>query len=181
VRDEGFRPLGRPERRGPVYWVRARDPAGRQVRVVVNARMGRIVAVTPAEARYAAPMPPYARPPGAAPPRGINPRMMPPDRFDEFDHDASRVAPYGLPPSGRPAAPISSAQPRLSNAPAKPPLPRPRPKLAAAEPSATPAAPNEQRAVNVKPPAAPAAAAAKPAATPADAAQAKPSATPIYE
>ena len=74
VRDEGFDPLSRPVRRGPIYWVRARNPAGQLVRVVVNARRGRIVAITPAEARYAAPMPPYGRSPGLTPPRGINPR-----------------------------------------------------------------------------------------------------------
>jgi hypothetical protein len=183
VRDEGFDPLGRPVRRGPVYWVRALTPAGQQVRVVVNARMGRIIAVTPADMRYAAPMlpPPYARPPRAVatPPRGADPRMIAPDEFDEFD-DGLRPGRYSSPPApGRIGAPEPSVQPRISNTPSKPPLPRPRPKLAAADPSAPP--PTDRRAVNVKPPAAPGASAAKPAASPADAAQAKPSATPIYE
>jgi hypothetical protein len=185
VRDEGFDPLDRPVRRGPVYWVRAISPGGRQVRVVVNARMGRIVAVTPAEMRYAAPLmpPPYGRPPGAiaAPPRGVNPRIVAPDEFDEYDDDRPRVGPYGSPPAPGAGVPNPSAQRRMTTAPSKPPLPRPRPKLAAAPVPPVPPVPEERRAVGAKPPAAPAATAAKPAAPPADAARAKPAAEPIYE
>jgi len=170
VRSRGFDPLQGPVRRGPVYWVHAIDPAGQDVRVVVNAHMGRIVRVVPVGMRYAAPMPPpYARPPGAIPmaPYGRNPRMMgPPD--DEFDD------PVGSTP-GRAAQPNPSATPRLSTAPSQPPLPRPRPKLAATDITAPSPAPKEadNRAATVKPPA-PAAAAAKPAASPTDGAGAKP-------
>ena len=47
VASAGLEPLGPPVRQGPVYTMRALDPAGAEVRVIVNARMGRIVRIVP--------------------------------------------------------------------------------------------------------------------------------------
>jgi hypothetical protein len=147
VRSTGLEPLSRPVRHGPNYLLHAVDPAGHPVRVVVDARLGRIVSVAlTAHARFRAPVAPapYGRPPAAIAmvPDGYGPALragvLPPG----FE------APYGplvgrehLPPGpGRPATTNSidgSANPPL-------PLPRPRPQFAAAEPSAAalpPAAP----------------------------------------
>src|SRR5258708_17625161 len=54
VRSTGLEPLGRPVRQGQAYAVRAIDEAGEEVRVIVDARIGRIVKVIPLmEPRYA--------------------------------------------------------------------------------------------------------------------------------
>ena len=66
VRSAGLEPLGSPVRQGPAYALRAVDPAGEEVRVIVDAQRGRIVKVIPLMApRYAMPLmrPPYGRPP----------------------------------------------------------------------------------------------------------------------
>src|SRR6266566_6662464 len=66
VSSTGLEPLGRPIRQGPAYAVRAVDAAGEEVRVIVDARLGRIVKVVPLmEPRYAMPLmrPPFGRPP----------------------------------------------------------------------------------------------------------------------
>ena len=56
VRSTGLEPLGRPVRQGQAYAVRAVDEAGEEVRVIVDARLGRIVKVIPLmEPRYAMP------------------------------------------------------------------------------------------------------------------------------
>jgi hypothetical protein len=47
VRSAGLEPLHRPLRQGPGYVLRALDPAGREVRVIVDGRSGRIVRVAP--------------------------------------------------------------------------------------------------------------------------------------
>jgi hypothetical protein len=47
VRSAGLGPLGRPALQGPVYVVRANNRAGQEVRVIVDAQMGRIVKVVP--------------------------------------------------------------------------------------------------------------------------------------
>ena len=58
VRSTGLEPLGRPVRQGQAYAVRAVDEAGEEVRVIVDARLGRIVKVIPLmEPRYAMPTP----------------------------------------------------------------------------------------------------------------------------
>src|SRR5712692_2332433 len=67
VRAAGMRPLSPPLRNGPTYMLRALDPAGQEVRVVVHARSGRIARVAPMFGpRYAGPIapPPYGPPPG---------------------------------------------------------------------------------------------------------------------
>ena len=66
VRSTGLEPLGSPVRQGPIYAMRAVDPAGEEVRVIVDAQRGQIVKVIPLMApRYAMPLmrPPYGRPP----------------------------------------------------------------------------------------------------------------------
>jgi hypothetical protein len=87
VRSTGLEPMGSPVRQGPTYALRAVDPAGEEVRVIVDAQRGRIVKVIPLMApRYAMPLlrPPYGRPPRpmAMIPEGYgpNPRapMLPP-------------------------------------------------------------------------------------------------------
>ena len=58
VQSNGLKPLTPPMRYGPSYMLRALDPNGQEVRVVLNARSGRIIAVRPtfgpryAEAHY---------------------------------------------------------------------------------------------------------------------------------
>lgn len=116
----GFEPLGRPVREGPVYTMRALDPSGEEVRVIVNARMGRIVRVVPVTMpRYGVPV---VRPPGRivmAAPGGYGPNVRMPG--------AEGFAPGGPPPGAAATAPYDPA------APAGPPLPRPRPKLASTD------------------------------------------------
>ena len=73
VRDGGFDPLGQPLRRGPNYVLRAVDGSDREVRVVINARSGDIVSVTPVTTAARVPpggsMGPYERmAPGYVPP-----------------------------------------------------------------------------------------------------------------
>ena len=68
VRSNGMKPLTPPMRRGPVYLLHALDPNGQEVRVVVNARSGRVMAVRPTFGpRYAVAPPPYGRPPAGVP------------------------------------------------------------------------------------------------------------------
>ena len=175
VRSTGLEPLSRPVRHGPTYALHAVDPVGHLVRVVVDARLGRIVSVVlTAHPRFGAPAAPapYGRPPAAIAgvPDGYGPApragVLPP----------SFEAPYGplvgrerLPPGpGRPAAANSgdgSAHPPL-------PLPRPRPQFAAAEPASAPA---------VTPPAAPPAAATEISGTAAAGVKAAPPPAPVVE
>jgi len=123
VSSTGLEPVGRPVRQGPVYALRAVDPAGEEVRVVVDAYMGRIVKVIPLSGpRYAMPLlrAPYGRPPRPT-------AMVPGDEFDDF-------TPIGPGPGGVP--PGVARAPRDPAAQAGPPLPRPRPKVASAETAA---------------------------------------------
>jgi hypothetical protein len=161
VRSTGLEPLSRPVRQGPTYVLHAVNPAGREVRVVVDARQGHIVRVIPlAPARNVAALeapplpPPYARPPAgiAAVPDGYGPNS----RTTGLATDVDGPSPYGtgaeddvLPAApGRPA----SASPSTPKRVGPPPLPRPRPKLAAAEPIAPP--PVTPASPHVTPPAA---------------------------
>ncbi|MGZ3325195.1 MAG: hypothetical protein ACXU9C_30010, partial [Xanthobacteraceae bacterium] len=137
VRSTGLEPLGSPVRQGPIYAMRAVDPAGEEVRVIVDAQRGQIVKVIPLMApRYAMPLmrPPYGRPPRpmAMVPEGYgpNPRapMLPP---------GAEAPPPGAGP-GLPGTPHAAGAP---TEPGPPPLPRPRPKLASTDSSdAKPAA-----------------------------------------
>jgi hypothetical protein len=135
VSSTGLEPVGRPVRQGPVYALRAVDPAGEEVRVVVDAYMGRIVKVIPLSGpRYAMPLlrAPYGRPPRPA-------AMVPGDEFDDF----TPIGPGsgGVPP-GVARAP---RDPAAQAGQAGPPLPRPRPKVASTE-TAAPAAARQQSA-----------------------------------
>ena len=120
VSSTGLEPVGRPVRQGPVYAVRAVDPAGEEVRVVVDAYMGRIVKVIPLSGpRYAMP---FLRAPYGRPPRPT--AMVPGDEFDDF-------TPMGPGPGGLPGgAARAPRDPAAQTGQAGPPLPRPRPKLA---------------------------------------------------
>jgi hypothetical protein len=117
VRSTGLEPVGRPIRQGPAYALRAVDPAGEQVRVVVDAQRGRIVKVVLlSEPRYAVPL---MRPPFGPPPRPM--AMVPDGGFDDFTPPGAGPLPAG-PPRSAARDPAAQAGP--------PPLPRPRPKSA---------------------------------------------------
>ncbi len=126
VRSTGLEPLGRPLRQGPVYVLRAVDPGGQEVRVIVNAQMGRIVRIVPVlMPRHGVPV---VRPPGRV--------AMVPDGYGPYAHiPGAEDAPLGGPPPGAVAT-----MPHDPAAPSGPPLPRPRPRLASTDqPAANPA------------------------------------------
>lgn len=149
VRSTGLDPVSRPVRRGPAYVLHAVHPSGREVRVVVDARLRRIVRVVPTGPAHAAapPLPaPYGRPPAdvAGVPDGPGSRVggLPPEMDDEEPYGSAagqqpygQVAAVGTAPVAPSRTPAVRAAPATSQS-APPPLPRPRPKLAAAEPSA---------------------------------------------
>jgi hypothetical protein len=148
VRSAGLDPVSRPARQGPVYVLRALNPAGQEVRVVVDARMGRIVkvvAVAPTDPGAFAP--PASIPPGRAVPDSNGPTSrgaaLPSGIDDDTDFEPLHPGAPGIPP--KPPA-------RTAAKPPPPPLPRSRPKeaavaapsasaapIAAATPAATPA------------------------------------------
>ena len=99
VRSARMQPLHRPMRHGPTYVLRAIDPNGQEVRVIVDARLGRILQVVPVLGpRYAVLPPPYGRPPGLIP---MMPDAPPPGV------DGSPMTGPGL--GGPPPAPASRA------------------------------------------------------------------------
>jgi hypothetical protein len=135
VRSMGLEPLTRPVRNGPAYALRAVDPAGEEVRVVVDARRGRVLHVSPLGPRFSVMPAPYGRPPGSIPsvPDGYGPSS----RIAAVPPAADGPAIHGPGAGAVPRAPaIATPQPSSAQA-GPPPLPRPRPKVAAAE---TPAA-----------------------------------------
>ena len=161
VSAHGLTPLTRPVWRGRNYVLLATDKSGQEMRVEVDARLGDIVglrAPIPGEP-YGAPIGAAALPPatvgGALPPRPIpsvpNPRVgaAPPPAPVAAHPDAA--PPLAAPPPSRTAA----VQPNLPPLPPPPPLPRPRPKLTAAE--AAPETPPEPAAAKPRPPGVPAA------------------------
>jgi hypothetical protein len=177
VQSNGMKPLTPPMRYGPSYMLRALDPNGQEVRVVINARSGRIIAVRPVFGPHYAVVPPYGRPPAGVPLAedgyGPNPRVagVPPDvdgppgagpTYGPGPGPAGAYPPgagpahgpgagpgYGPPPVGRaPAA--SPPGPSVQAGP--PPLPRPRPKVASAD-SLAAAPPAAKPATAVLPPA----------------------------
>jgi hypothetical protein len=167
VQSNGMKPLTPPMRYGPSYMLRALDPNGQEVRVVVNGRSGRIIAVRPVFGPRYAVVPPYGRPPAGVPLAedgyGPNPRVagLPPDAAGP-PGAGSAYGPgpgpgygpgagpgYGAPPVGRvPGA--SPTGPAVQAGP--PPLPRPRPKVASADSSVT-APPAAKPATAALPPA----------------------------
>ena len=115
LRSAGLDPIGQPVRRGPNYVLRAIDDADCEVRVVVSARSGDILSVTPVAAAPQMPPPPrggltmgaYERmPPGYIPPGRYD--GGPPGIYD--DETPPRL--YGSP---RPPGAVPGAPPRSSN------------------------------------------------------------------
>lgn len=110
TRSRGLVPLGRPVLRGRTYVLTAVDRGGIEVRVVVDARAGDIVAIDP----LVAPPPPGAR------------------RFDGAFASARRVLPPDFsaivnPPRPPRIVPGGARSPTLDRAATVTPLPRPRP------------------------------------------------------
>jgi hypothetical protein len=139
VRSIGLEPLSRPTRFGPLYSLRAVDPAGREVRVIADARTGRILKVHPVLfPRYAAPVPPpppyYGPHPGriTAVPDGYGPNS----RIATLPPGAAGPPPNVPAAGGLPAVRVPAAVPPPVVQASPPPLPRPRPKLTAADSTA---------------------------------------------
>jgi hypothetical protein len=105
VRSTGLEPLGRPLRQGPVYVSRALEPSGQEVRVIINAQMGRVVRIVPVTMpRYGVPV---VRPPGRI--------VMAPDGYspDPRGPGAEGMPPGGPPQgAGRPAIAAAAAEAR---------------------------------------------------------------------
>jgi hypothetical protein len=142
VRSVGLEPLGRPVRSGETYGLRAVNPAGQVVAVVVHARMGRVLRVTPATraAGLSPPNPIPYPPPGAMVPDGYGPNS----RIAAYPPEISEL-PFADRDSDSGSPPVHSAKPGpapLPRArPAPPPLSREAdagPKPSTAAPSATP-------------------------------------------
>jgi len=110
VRSTGLAPLTRPMRRGPFYVLVAVDRVGRQMRVVVDARLGDIVNLRPAFASSGEPAHASALPGAEPPPPSI-----------------AEIPPRSLPDARPGAARLGAVSPQ------PPPLPRPRPNLASNE------------------------------------------------
>jgi hypothetical protein len=158
VRSTGLAPLTRPMRRGPYYILVAVDRVGRQMRVVVDARLGDIVNLRPALAvgSYGPELGrPVALPGGAMPPTdtgegatGYGPRFGGENTLAPTPpRSIPSVRPVNAtPPAAPPSSRVAVAEPAL---PPPPPLPRPRPKLALNDtPAQAPAqAPPESPAV----------------------------------
>jgi len=114
LRSSGFDPVGRPVRRGPNYLLHAVDRNDREVSLVISARSGDILSVTPLQTASRMPpsgsvtMGPYERvPPGFVPPGSY--RAGAPAAGGE---EAPPPPGYGV----RPPAPIPGALPRSSSA-----------------------------------------------------------------
>ena len=141
VRSVGLEPLGRPLRSGETYGLRAVNPAGQVVQVVIHARLGRVLRVTPA-ARAAGLIPPNPipyPPPGAMVPDGYGPNSRiaayPPEMSDN---------PFSERSSDSTAPPIRSAKPSPAPLPRARPSPLPRDAEAGASTAAPSAAPNTE-------------------------------------
>jgi hypothetical protein len=142
VRSAGLEPLQRPGRHGPAYALRAVDPSGQEVRVIVDARSGHILSVVPVLGpRYAVLPPPYGRPPGriAVVPDGYGPNSRIAAPPPGVDGPLVTAPGMGGPPVA-PGRPPAAGAPPNRDAQAAPPLPRPRPKVATAQSPAAPAA-----------------------------------------
>lgn len=131
VRAAGLDPISRPMWRPGRYIVHATDRYGRELRVVVDARLGEVVrAVTlgnpgdfgpRAYEPYPRPYPQAARPPM---------EMEAPEEFDSADVPPPDAAPHVIPAPRTGAAPAPSRSAALPPKPAAPkqaPLPRSRP------------------------------------------------------
>jgi hypothetical protein len=147
VRAAGLVPLSQPVRRGPgTYVLFAGGRAGEQLRVVVDAYAGDIVRVAPVAAMrpYGAPVAVYPydpRPRGAFVEREIREPLPGSYRSNtRIDSGAAPVPPRSVPNARLANAPTAMTPPPAAK-PQHAPLPRPRPSVAAAVPTAQPAAP----------------------------------------
>jgi len=143
VRSSGLRPLTQPARRGPRYVLLASDNMGGQLRVVVSAYNGRIIHAAPAyDPRFAyQPVRPRGLIPNAPPQHAAVPPPHPAPELKEPTPPLPRTARTTAAP--QPPAPPAKQDHRLANAPdttgsvptrpARTPLPRPRPVIAANE------------------------------------------------
>lgn len=184
VRASGLRPLTQPARRGPTYVLLASDNMGGQLRVVVGARNGRILHAAPAHDPRFAYNP--ARPRGYVPGPSYSARTEP--QYNAPPADLSepspprRTARAPQPPAGT-TQQLASAPEVTGSVPTRPartPLPRPRPMVAANETAAPVATPPAAAPVPVE--TTPPAVAEKPATPPAaatNAAPAKPAETQL--
>jgi hypothetical protein len=137
VRSVGLEPLGRPLRSGETYGLRAVSPAGQVVHVVVHARMGRVLRVTPATraAGLSPPNPIPYPPPGAMVPDGYGPNS----RIAGYPPEMSDI-PYAERGSDWATPPVRSAKPNPAPLPRARPAPSPLPREAdAASTPSTPA------------------------------------------
>jgi hypothetical protein len=124
LRSTGFDPIGQPVRRGPNYVLRAIDERDREVSLVISARSGDILSVTPMQTASRMPpsgvtMGPYERmPPGYIPPSGPRGYGAP---ITDDDDEALPPPGFGYnaprPPGAMPGSPL----PRSSNAAPPPP------------------------------------------------------------
>ena len=97
LRSTGFEPIGQPVRRGPNYVLLAIDDNDREVSLVISARSGDILSVTPMQTASRMPPPPgvsmgpYERmPPGYMPPGGRGSYSLP-DTDDDDDAAAASL------------------------------------------------------------------------------------------
>lgn len=183
VRASGLRPLTQPERRGPRYVLLASDNMGGQLRVLVSAHDGRIVHAEPAhDPRFAYhPVRPRGMIPGAPPQHAAMPPSHPSPELREPTPPLPRNARTTAAPQP-PAAPtpnrLASAPDTTGSVPTRPartPLPRPRPAIAANETAtATPAPQAAARETSPEAETSPAAARLTPPAAPSAAPATKP-------
>lgn len=154
VRAAGLDPISRPMWRPGRYIVHAIDRYGRELRVVVDARLGEVVRAVPAGFNDVGPRgyEPYPQP------SAYPPSPPPPAEMDD-DEERASPPPSAMPrviPGPRSAAPAPSRSATVTPPqPAKPataPMPRSRPSdsMASANPSATPAAPSTEPKKDVR-------------------------------
>lgn len=161
LRAHGMRPVTRPVQSWPYIVVRATDPSGHLVRVLLNARYGNIVEVIPLPSAPVLAERSYP-PPGAYPyPPAERRGGVRPDLKAEPDPVGPGVI-YGDPQAHGASGPQDS---RASVTPPRTPMPRPRP----AQPTAT---------AKVEAPASTGSIATPPAAPPTESAPATPAAAP---
>jgi hypothetical protein len=142
VRSAGLLPTSEPTLAGATYVVRAVDPYGTPMRVIIDARTGSILSVH----RIAATEPPH-------PPYGaLGMRERP---YNTANEDTNAL----VPPRGIPMRPPPAPDRPLSGAPpVHPPLPKPRAAMAPGEsPKPPPAAVSEPPSMAARPGAPPAA------------------------
>lgn len=141
VRSAGMDPLHRPVWKGGYYVLRAVNPYGEEVRVIIDAREGRIVSIRPSGSQ-----PLDVARPG---PRGAYPVPDYDDDGEFYDEGGRRLVPPQLSPPVI-SAPRTKPQTRQAAIdPSSLPLPRPKPAEAKALPADS--QPGETRPANAKP------------------------------